>query len=157
MEKISLQINDLSEMKIFATKLADYFIKNPAIIFLDGDLGAGKTTFTQFFAKEIGVNDIVTSPTFNIFKRYQGLKTFLNHFDLYRIKENVYDQGFEEYWFSNEISIIEWSIYLPDEFKEMFNLKISIDIVDENIRKIELNGDNLVISYIKENCHEFIY
>ena len=84
MQQVNLKIKNLIEMEELATTLASYIEEYPVIIFLDGDLGAGKTTFTQFLAKSLGVKDVVTSPTFNIFKRYQGEKRVLNHFDLYQ-------------------------------------------------------------------------
>ena len=157
MQQISIRVNNLEQMEKFARVVADYFEQYPSIIFLDGDLGAGKTTFTKFFAEELGIKENVTSPTFNIFKRYQGKKVFLNHFDLYRIKENVYNQGFEEYWNAHEISIIEWSMYLPNEFKAMFSLHLKIEIIDENTREIQVLGKNEIIRYLKENVSEFIY
>ena len=157
MQQIVMKIENLTEMQALAQKLAHYFESEPAIIFLDGDLGAGKTTFTQYFAQELGVKDCVTSPTFNIFKRYGGSKVYLNHFDLYRIKENVYDQGFEEYWYSAEISIIEWATYLPNEFKALASLHLTIEIVNENERKINVLAKNQIIRYLRENAYEFIY
>ncbi|MDL2211494.1 tRNA (adenosine(37)-N6)-threonylcarbamoyltransferase complex ATPase subunit type 1 TsaE [Erysipelotrichaceae bacterium OttesenSCG-928-M19] len=158
MQKLKLKIKNLVEMEELAQSLALYFNEQPGIIFLDGDLGAGKTTFTQFFAKEIGVQEVVTSPTFNIFKRYQGSKRYLNHFDLYRIKDNVYDQGFEEYWDSMEdITIIEWSKYLPNEFKSLANLHLTIKIIDEDKREIAVLAKNSIILFLEENNDEFIY
>ena len=158
MQNLKIRVKDLVEMEEFANKLANYFTDHPAVIFLDGDLGAGKTTFTQFFAKELGVHEVVTSPTFNLLKRYQGEKRFLNHFDLYRIKENVYHQGFEDYWNNpDEISIIEWATYLPNEFKSLFSLHLTIKIINENEREITILGRNSIISFIKEECNELIH
>jgi tRNA threonylcarbamoyladenosine biosynthesis protein TsaE len=146
------------EMEKIARTLADYFNNDPAIIFLDGDLGAGKTTFTQYFADGLGVKEVVTSPTFNIFKRYKGDQHYLNHFDLYRIQDKVFDNGFEEYWYNeDDVSIIEWSTYLPNEFRSMFSLQLTFKSVNEDIREIDVLGKNSIIAYIKEKCNELIY
>ena len=157
MQQVQLKIANLLDMEKFAHILAKYFTNEGAVIFLDGDLGAGKTTFTQYFAEGLGVKDVVTSPTFNIFKRYKGQYRYLNHFDLYRIQGNVYDQGFEEYWYSAEdITIIEWSEYLPNEFRSMFSVKLSLDSITDDVKYINVLGKNSIISYIKDYCHEFI-
>ena len=158
MQQVNLKIKNLIEMEELATTLASYIEEYPVIIFLDGDLGAGKTTFTQFLAKSLGVKDVVTSPTFNIFKRYQGEKRVLNHFDLYRIHDQVYDQGFEEYWNNdNEISVIEWASYLPNEFKSIAKIQMQIKVIDENRREITFLAQNAIISYLKENTDGLIY
>ncbi|MDR3215241.1 MAG: tRNA (adenosine(37)-N6)-threonylcarbamoyltransferase complex ATPase subunit type 1 TsaE [Bacilli bacterium] len=156
MQQLQLKISNLMDMEKFAHTLAKYFNDEGAVIFLDGDLGAGKTTFTQYFAEGLGVKDVVTSPTFNIFKRYKGKKHYLNHFDLYRIQSNVYNQGFEEYWYSDDITIIEWANYLPNEFRSMFSLQLSLDSVSEDVKIINVLGKNSIISYIKEYGHEFV-
>lgn len=148
---LDIKINNIDEMKEFAQKLARKMKDSPGIIFLDGDLGAGKTTFTKFFAKELGIEDVVTSPTFNIFKRYEFENSALNHFDLYRIQSDVYDQGFEEYWDNkNEITIIEWSIYLPGEFQEIASYKINITINSESSRIVNVEADQEGLAIFKE-------
>lgn len=157
MKEITLCLNNLSSLKKFASTLASYFEKKPGVIFLNGDLGAGKTTFTQFFAFYLGVEDYVTSPTFNIMKRYEGKQSTINHFDLYRIKSNVYDQGFEEYWSNDEeITIIEWSMYLDEELQQMVDLLIDFKIIDEDIRHLKINAKSEIIQFIKEHANEFI-
>jgi tRNA threonylcarbamoyladenosine biosynthesis protein TsaE len=80
------------------------------IICLTGDLGAGKTTFTKSLCASLGVDELVNSPTFNIVNEYDG-KFHVNHFDVYRIgdMEELYDIGFDDYIFSDSVSIIEWA------------------------------------------------
>lgn len=81
------------------------------IILLNGDLGSGKTTFSQFFLKQLGVESAVTSPTFNLVNEYRNLKgDLIFHFDLYRIKhlEELEEIGFAEYLDSGNICLIEW-------------------------------------------------
>ena len=81
------------------------------IICLDGDLGVGKTVFTQGFAKGLGIEDSVNSPTFTIIQIYDEGRLPLYHFDVYRIgePEEMYEIGYEEYFFGEGVCLIEWS------------------------------------------------
>lgn len=85
-------------------------LKKGDIICLNGDLGSGKTTITKAIAKALGIEDNITSPSFTIVNEYYG-DVELYHFDVYRIDdiEEMYDLGYEEYFFSEGICIIEWS------------------------------------------------
>lgn len=85
------------------------------IICLTGDLGAGKTALTKSIAASIGIEDYVTSPTFNIVNQYYG-NLNLNHFDVYRINdvEEMYEIGYEEYFYSDAINIVEWANLIED-------------------------------------------
>lgn len=77
-----------------------------------GKMGAGKTTFIKAICKALGVDDEVTSPTFSIVNEYRSDTTaeLVYHFDFYRIKklEEVYDMGFEDYFYSGAVCLIEW-------------------------------------------------
>jgi len=83
-----------------------------------GKMGAGKTTFIKAVCEELGVDDVITSPTFAIVNEYAGP---IYHFDFYRIKrlEEVYDMGFEDYFYSGALCFIEWpelaEDILPDD------------------------------------------
>ena len=74
-----------------------------------GKMGAGKTTFVKAVCEELGVEDVITSPTFAIVNEYKGADT-IYHFDFYRIKklEEVYDMGYEDYFYSGNLCFIEW-------------------------------------------------
>ena len=87
------------------------------IICLDGDLGVGKTVFTQGFAAGLGIDDYVNSPTFNIVKEYEGGRLPLYHFDVYRIGDpsEMEEIGYEDYFYGQGVSIIEW----PGQIKEL--------------------------------------
>lgn len=87
------------------------------IICLDGDLGVGKTVFTQGFAAGLGIDDYVNSPTFNIVKEYEGGRLPLYHFDVYRIGEpsEMEEIGYEDYFYGQGVSIIEW----PGQIEEL--------------------------------------
>lgn len=86
------------------------------IFLLKGNLGAGKTTFTQFLLKNLGSSDEVSSPTYSIVNEYNTPKGKVYHFDLYRLKniEEVYDIGIEEYLDNAFLCIIEW----PEVYEE---------------------------------------
>lgn len=87
------------------------------IICLYGDLGVGKTVFTQGFAAGLGIDDYVNSPTFNIVKEYEGGRLPLYHFDVYRIGDpsEMEEIGYEDYFYGQGVSIIEW----PGQIEEL--------------------------------------
>lgn len=103
------------------------------VICLIGDLGSGKTIFTKGFAEALGIDENITSPTFNIIKEYTGGESNLYHMDLYRLDGDVRNLGIEEYYEKGGVVIIEWADmiedYLPDE-----RLEIRFKIVDEDTR-----------------------
>ncbi|EGJ70892.1 Uncharacterized protein family UPF0079, ATPase [Bacteroides coprosuis DSM 18011] len=83
-----------------------------------GKMGAGKTTFIKAVCEELGVTDVITSPTFAIVNEYRSDSTgeLIYHFDFYRIKklEEVYDMGYEDYFYSGAVSFIEWPELIDD-------------------------------------------
>jgi tRNA threonylcarbamoyladenosine biosynthesis protein TsaE len=87
------------------------------ILLLKGNLGAGKTTFTQVLLKNLGSTDEVSSPTYSIVNEYNTPKGKVFHFDLYRLKniDEVYDIGIEEYLDNAFLCIIEWPEVYEDE------------------------------------------
>ncbi|RKD23576.1 tRNA threonylcarbamoyladenosine biosynthesis protein TsaE [Caminicella sporogenes DSM 14501] len=80
------------------------------VVCLTGDLGAGKTTFTKSIARGLDVEEDVTSPTFTIINEYNG-RLPVYHFDVYRINdiEEMYEIGFEEYFYGEGVCIVEWA------------------------------------------------
>ena len=131
-------VNNLRQTNRFAKKFAKS-LKGGEKILLNGDLGAGKTTFTKYLAKALKVKDEVTSPSFTILKQYEG-KFKINHFDLYRIEDinELQELGFEEFLDnkSNTILIIEWGERANLEKSDFIN--ITIEKIDENKRKIKV-------------------
>ena len=103
------------------------------VICLIGDLGSGKTIFTKGFAEALGIEENITSPTFNIIKEYNTEEMNLYHMDLYRLEGDVRNLGLEEYFEKDGVVIIEWADmiedYLPDE-----RLEIKFKVVDEDTR-----------------------
>ncbi len=102
-------VSSLAETNDLAIKFAHKLKKGDTVL-LNGDLGAGKTTFTQCVFRALGVNEVVNSPTFAILKTYHGKYT-LHHFDTYRIStEEAIESGFDEILDDRDsIIFIEWS------------------------------------------------
>lgn len=121
-----------------------------AVICLDGDLGVGKTSLTQFIAKEFCVKEHIVSPTFAIIKEYEGKLPFY-HMDVYRIEseDDMYDLGYDEYIYSEGVTIIEWSGLikgiLPKERTD-----IEIKRIDDEKREINIEGKGYVYERIIE-------
>ncbi|MCR5799719.1 MAG: tRNA (adenosine(37)-N6)-threonylcarbamoyltransferase complex ATPase subunit type 1 TsaE [Lachnospiraceae bacterium] len=95
---------------------------------LIGDLGVGKTLFTQGFAKGLGIDDVISSPTFTIVQVYESGRLPLYHFDVYRIgdAEEMYEVGFEEYVYGDGVSLIEWAD-LIDEIIPAEHIRVEIE------------------------------
>lgn len=95
---------------------------SPSVIAFYGKMGAGKTTFIKAFCEELGVEDVITSPTFAIVNEYTVAadSSPVYHFDFYRIKklEEVYDMGYEDYFYSGNLCLIEWPELIEDLLPE---------------------------------------
>ena len=105
------------------------------VICLYGDLGSGKTVFSKGFAQALGIEEPVTSPTFNIIKEYTTGEMPLYHMDVYRLDGNIDGVGIEDYFNKEGVVIIEWADtikdYLPEE-----RLDIKFKIIDEDSRML---------------------
>ena len=106
-----------------------------------GKMGAGKTTFIKAVCEELGVSDVITSPTFAIVNEYRSdlAGELIYHFDFYRIKklDEVYDMGYEDYFYSSCICFIEW----PELIEELLPgnaVKVTIEENEEGTRKLTL-------------------
>jgi len=104
-----------------------------------GEMGVGKTTLIKALSLQLGVTDIVSSPTFSIVNEYQADEnTKIFHFDFYRIEneKEAYDMGYEEYFLSNAYCFIEWSEKIPNLIEDdMVQIKMS---VEGNKRRVEV-------------------
>lgn len=111
-----IELHRLEDWKIVVSKILP--LKH-SVLLLKGNLGAGKTTFTQFLLKELGLKDEVNSPTYAIVNEYQHPKGSIFHFDLYRLKsaQEVLQMGIEEYLDNAYLSIIEWPEVFEEELK----------------------------------------
>lgn len=103
------------------------------VICLEGELGSGKTVFVKGFASALGIEENVTSPTFNLVKEYLNGEMPLYHMDVYRLEGSCENIGFDEYFNRGGISIVEWSDLICDCLPEE-RLEIKFKIIDENTR-----------------------
>ncbi|RXJ01326.1 tRNA (adenosine(37)-N6)-threonylcarbamoyltransferase complex ATPase subunit type 1 TsaE [Anaerobacillus alkaliphilus] len=100
------------------------FLEAGSVITLEGDLGAGKTHFTKGLAKGLGVKRNVNSPTFTIIKEYQG-RMPLYHMDVYRVCEADEDLGFDEYFYGEGVTVVEWASLIKEQLpKERLDIEI---------------------------------
>ncbi len=106
---MEIRINGLKETEDFGIKLGK-LLEPGDIVCLNGELGAGKTTMTKSIGIGLGVEEYITSPTFTLINQYRG-RMPVYHFDVYRLEnvEELYDLGFDEYFFGNGVCIIEWA------------------------------------------------
>lgn len=114
-----------------------------ALLCLNGDLGAGKTSITKGIALGVGISDDITSPTFTIVNEYSENNRLLYHFDVYRIGDSseMYDIGFDEYMESDGIKIIEWSDIIDDILpEERLDIRIKYEIQGRTVQ-IDSLGD----------------
>lgn len=126
------QINALEETQALAMQLAA-LVEPQYTITLEGDLGAGKTTFTQSFAKGLGITRTVNSPTFTIMKQYEG-RLPLNHLDVYRLENSDEDLGWDEIFYGDAVTIVEWAHLIEEELPAE-RLAIEITRIDDQKRK----------------------
>ncbi|MBQ4583595.1 MAG: tRNA (adenosine(37)-N6)-threonylcarbamoyltransferase complex ATPase subunit type 1 TsaE [Bacilli bacterium] len=117
------------------------------VICLDGELGSGKTVFVKGFASALGINDNITSPTFNLVKEYISGELPLFHMDMYRVEENDNNIGIEDYFIRNGVTIIEWSELISNLLPEE-RLDIKIKVIDENTRVLVLEPHGTIYEEI---------
>ena len=142
-----IEVQTLDQTKNIAEKLAKHVSKNDVIL-LNGDLGAGKTTFSQFFGKALGVKRNINSPTFIIIKSYKGKLPF-HHMDCYRLEDSDEDLGFDEYFNGDGVTLIEWSTFIEDYLPEE-RLEINIKRLDEHTRTFEIVSKGEHYKQLKE-------
>ena len=137
-----MEIRTLSKSLDDTKKLANLISKalfKGAVISLDGDLGAGKTTFTKSLAKGLGIEEEVSSPTFNILKCYFKGRLPLYHIDAYRLEDHVnMDIGLEEVIEGDGVCVIEWGKFIEDMIFEPLEIKITI--LNENEREFVISS-----------------
>ncbi|QBK27061.1 tRNA (adenosine(37)-N6)-threonylcarbamoyltransferase complex ATPase subunit type 1 TsaE [Ureibacillus thermophilus] len=126
------EVHSLEETNQLAIRLAQLLEPGDNITF-EGDLGAGKTTFIQALAKGLGISKTVNSPTFTIMKQYEG-RLPLNHLDVYRLENCDEDLGWEEIFYGDAVTVIEWAHLIEDSLPDE-RLEIEIHRIGENDRK----------------------
>ena len=136
---MEIRINSLAEIN----EAAKTFIENMGdskVFAFYGKMGAGKTTFIKAICEELGVEDVITSPTFAIVNEYQSSTTgdSIFHFDFYRIKklEEVYDMGYEDYFYGGSLCFLEWPV-LIDELLPEDAKKVTIEETENGGRVVK--------------------
>ena len=114
-----IKISNEKETADFGRSLADKLVPG-SVVALTGDLGAGKTTLTKAIAAGLGIEAVITSPTFTIVKEYYGGRLPLYHFDVYRIgdEDEMFELGYEEYFYGEGVSVVEWADIIEDLIPE---------------------------------------
>ena len=104
-----IEINSLSDLDLVAEQIITSLDGRDVVLFRGG-MGAGKTTLISRIVALLGAEDTVTSPTFAIVNQYEGDSRRIYHFDFYRIEriEEVFDFGYEEYFYSGDLCLVEW-------------------------------------------------
>ena len=141
MKKVYFELESLDKIH----EAARYFLNavgDANIFAIDGDMGVGKTTFIKAVCEELGVKDVITSPTFSLVNEYtDGKGEPVYHFDFYRIKklEEVYDMGYEDYFYSGALCFIEWP-ELVEELLPGNTIKVTIEEVENGEREVTLES-----------------
>lgn len=131
----SLKFNNilLLDMRAAAASIIKHFPEERFFV-MRGEMGAGKTTLIKLFCECLGVKSFTSSPTFALVNEYfSEMKGIVYHFDFYRIKSviEVYDIGYEEYFFGNQYCFIEWAEKIPELLPDEY-VEVKIDYGDEN-------------------------
>ncbi|GLB61962.1 tRNA (adenosine(37)-N6)-threonylcarbamoyltransferase complex ATPase subunit type 1 TsaE [Cytobacillus sp. NCCP-133] len=121
------------------------------VLALEGDLGAGKTTFTKGLAQGLGITRNVNSPTFTIIKEYQG-RLPLYHMDVYRMEDSFEDLGFDEYFEGNGVTVVEWAHLIDDQLPDEL-LTIYLYLGENGSRKLVLEPKGKRYEVL---CKEFL-
>ncbi|QDW27400.1 tRNA (adenosine(37)-N6)-threonylcarbamoyltransferase complex ATPase subunit type 1 TsaE [Pedobacter sp. KBS0701] len=136
---MDIEVNSLAELPVVAQQLSDFAGSEKVFIF-EGDMGAGKTTFIKNFCKHLGIEDVVSSPTYSIVNEYESPDGPVFHFDFYRIKDirEAYDLGYEEYFYGSGICLIEWPERVEELLPENY-IKVEINVLAEDRRLFKLS------------------
>jgi len=141
---LSLELYDLADIQLIAKIIAEYIQNNSDTncCAFYGSMGVGKTTLIKAICQQFEVKEEVTSPTFAIVNEYtnNNNKT-IYHFDFYRINkiEEVYDFGYEEYFYSSKLCLIEWPEFIEELLPEKY-IKINIELSENQKRIIKITN-----------------
>lgn len=134
---MELRITNLADIRKTARQFIDA-MEGRTIFALYGKMGVGKTTFTKALCEELGVQDVINSPTFAIVNEYEdGNGAPIYHFDFYRIKRltEAYDIGFDEYLYSGNLCLIEWPELIEELLPEE-TVRVTIEEQEDGTRVI---------------------
>lgn len=133
---------DETDTRRLAELLADEAFGG-AVLALDGDLGAGKTRFTQLFAARLGVEETMNNPTFTLIREYESGRLPLYHMDVYRLDvDEADDLGLDEYFYGGGVTIVEWAERIPELLpEERLHLHIRVTGMTEREIVLEACGE----------------
>jgi tRNA threonylcarbamoyladenosine biosynthesis protein TsaE len=117
-------------------------LKPGTVLALDGDLGAGKTTFSQALARALGVPGVVNSPTFTIIKEYEGERLPFYHMDVYRLSaEEAEELGLDDYFFGEGVTLVEWASLIAELLpEEKLTIEIETTGPDDRVFRLSPEG-----------------
>ncbi|WP_271004473.1 tRNA (adenosine(37)-N6)-threonylcarbamoyltransferase complex ATPase subunit type 1 TsaE [Listeria seeligeri] len=133
--EFELVMTNESDTKLFAKKLGEK-LQAGDVLLLEGDLGAGKTTFTKGIGEGLLIPQMIKSPTFTIIREYKKGRLPLYHMDVYRLEDaSADDLGLEEYFYGSGVSVVEWAQFVKEDLPSEY-LEIRLFHMDENTRKM---------------------
>lgn len=144
---MTIHIKNIEQIRAAAREFVNK-IDDRRIFAFYGNMGAGKTTFIKAVCEELGISDVITSPTFAIVNEYEmpsspavsplHLPSSVYHFDFYRIRrlEEVYDMGYEDYFYSGALCFIEWPELIED-LLPADAVKVTIQVLPDGSRNID--------------------
>ncbi|MBO7195308.1 MAG: tRNA (adenosine(37)-N6)-threonylcarbamoyltransferase complex ATPase subunit type 1 TsaE [Alistipes sp.] len=133
-----IEIDSLSDLDLVAEQII-LLLDGRDVVLFRGGMGAGKTTLISRIVALLGAEDTVTSPTFALVNQYEGDSRRIYHFDFYRIEriEEVFDFGYEEYFYSGDLCLVEWpekiEALIPDDA-----MVVRIEVGDDENRIFEI-------------------
>lgn len=134
---LTFYAKDEQETKKIAASLAK-LLNSGDVLLLEGNLGAGKTTFTKGLAEGLGIKRVIKSPTYTLIREYDEGRVPLYHMDVYRLEETGgTDLGLEEYFEGEGISVIEWATFIPEDIPEQ-HLEIRLKPAGEELTEREI-------------------
>lgn len=148
----SITIHSLQDTDFLAKLISEKLFPG-FILGLTGDLGSGKTTFTKYLAKYMGITDTLNSPTFTILKVYNNQPN-LYHMDVYRLEEIGYDYELDDYIYGDGVSVIEWYQYINKMLPEEM-LAISIVVNSNTERVLKISGKGRYETIVKDIINRY--
>jgi tRNA threonylcarbamoyladenosine biosynthesis protein TsaE len=130
----TINIKSTAELPKVASALLE-FAQGEKFFVFEGEMAAGKTTFIKSLCQVLGVNEVVSSPTFSIVNEYHSPDDIIYHFDFYRLKtlHEAYDIGYEEYFYSKHYCLVEWPQKVTELLPEQY-IKVELTIVNDQER-----------------------
>lgn len=138
------QLTSPEETQALAAKLAQ-LVTPGTVLFLIGDLGAGKTTFTKGFALGLGIKQMIKSPSYTIIREYETGRLPFYHLDLYRLAGNNDDLGLEEYFEGEGVSVVEWANLLEELPRDYVTITFTKTSLEGRILNLKATGPNSTV------------